>query len=143
MIWNLSSWRIMHQVTTLGTPTQNVERKVLQNLIGQQISYKTDLVFHEMSNATRRGSENVTSISRMRELQEEWDHVTIEEITEEISRLPTVIQRCKPLPWVARCFYPLTRFYDFMSFMWSNIRVFCISRVIKNSGVCRGRPHSF
>lgn len=44
---------------------------------------------------TRRESERVTTLSRMREvLQEEWDHITIEEINKEISRLPMVMQRC-------------------------------------------------
>ncbi|KAA8894674.1 hypothetical protein FN846DRAFT_973065 [Sphaerosporella brunnea] len=44
---------------------------------------------------TRRGSERVITLSRMKHvLQEEWDHITIEEINREISRLPTVMARC-------------------------------------------------
>jgi hypothetical protein len=44
---------------------------------------------------TRRGAERVTTLSRMKkDLQEEWDRITIEEINKEISRLPTVMARC-------------------------------------------------
>jgi hypothetical protein len=44
---------------------------------------------------TRRGSERITTLARMKQvLHEEWDRITIEEINREISRLPTVMQRC-------------------------------------------------
>ena len=44
---------------------------------------------------TRRGSERITTATRMKEaLQEEWDRITIDEINDLISRLPTVMQRC-------------------------------------------------
>ena len=43
----------------------------------------------------RRGIERVTTIGRMNEvLVEEWDKLTVEEISKEISRLPHVMQRC-------------------------------------------------
>jgi transposase len=43
----------------------------------------------------RRGSERVTTTSRMKAiLIEEWDKITIEEINNEIIKLPIIMQRC-------------------------------------------------
>jgi transposase len=44
---------------------------------------------------TRRGSERITTVNRMKQvLQEEWDKITIEEINTEIAKLPTIMRRC-------------------------------------------------
>ena len=43
----------------------------------------------------RRGSERITSVTRMQEvLVEEWEKITIEEINKEIAKLPTIVARC-------------------------------------------------
>ena len=43
----------------------------------------------------RRGSERITTRAEMvAMLQEEWDRLTIEEINNEIRKLPTIMQRC-------------------------------------------------
>lgn len=43
----------------------------------------------------RRASERVTTISEMKVvLHEEWDKITVKEINTEISKLPTIMQRC-------------------------------------------------
>jgi transposase len=44
---------------------------------------------------TRRGSERITTVKAMKKvLQEEWDKITIEEINNEIAKLPTIMRRC-------------------------------------------------
>jgi transposase len=44
---------------------------------------------------TRRGTERITTVTEMkRVLKEEWDKITIEEINNEIAKLPTIMRRC-------------------------------------------------
>jgi transposase len=44
---------------------------------------------------TRRGTERFTTVTEMKQvLKEEWDKITIEEINNEIAKLPTIMRRC-------------------------------------------------
>ena len=44
---------------------------------------------------TRRGSERITTVQEMKVvLIEEWEKITVEEINNEIAKLPDIMQRC-------------------------------------------------
>ena len=43
----------------------------------------------------RRGGDRITTVARMREvLMEEWENISVEEINQEICKLPTIMARC-------------------------------------------------